>query len=98
MAKRKYITRYVKKARRGYRARKGLLSGNIGNIAIGAGAGFISPMIPQLIGPYTNPVVFAAAGYYFKKPALLGIAGYEFGRMLGGGALGQVSGGGGSQV
>jgi len=83
MARRKsYRRRVYTRARRGYRRRKGFLTGNIGNIVIGAGAGVASNMIPQFIGQYTNPAVFAVAGYYFKKPALMGIAGYELGKMF----------------
>lgn len=90
-------TRYVTRtARRGYRKRKGLLTGNTGNMIIGAGAGFISPYIPRVLGGWTLPIVFGGAGYFFKKPALLSIAGYEAGKMLSaGGLLGGLGGGGG---
>lgn len=103
MARRKTRTRTVyRKAKRGYRARKGLLSGNTGNIVIGAAAGFVSPYIPRVLGGWTLPIVFGVGGYYFKKPALLSIAGYEAGRMISAGGLGNIlgsgSGTGGSQV
>ena len=95
--KAKRATRYVyRKAKGGYRKRKGLLSGNTGNMIIGAAAGFASPYIPRILGGWTLPVVFGAAGYFFKKPALLSIAGYEAGKMLStGGLLGGLGGGGG---
>jgi len=81
MARRKTYTRRIyTKARRSYRKRKGFLSGNVGNIVWGAGFGALSPMIPQFLGSYTNPLVAGALGYYFKKPALMGIAGYELGK------------------
>lgn len=88
--------RYVARAaRRGYRKRKGLLSGNTGNMIIGAAAGFASPYIPRIIGPWTLPVVFGAAGYFMKKPALLSIAGYELGKTIStSGIIGGLGGGG----
>jgi len=95
---RRYVAR---KARSGYRKRKGLLSGNTGNIIIGAGAGFASPYIPRILGPWTLPVVFGVAGYVAKKPALLSIAGYELGKTISSsGIIGGLGGGGGgaSQV
>jgi len=83
MAKRKRRTRTVtRKVRRGYRKRRGFLTGNIGNIVIGAGFGAISPMIPQFLGGFTTPLVAGGLGYYFKKPALMGIAGYELGKAI----------------
>ena len=97
-------TRYVtRKARSGYRKRKGLLSGNSGNIIIGAAAGFASPYIPRILGVYTLPVVYGVAGYVAKKPALLSIAGYELGKTLStggllGGLIGGGNGGGASQI
>ena len=39
-------------------------------------------MIPQFLGRYTTPAVALGAGWYFKKPELLGIAGYEIGKMI----------------
>jgi len=90
--RRRSYRRYYAKARRAYRSRKGLLSGSIGNVVIGAAAGAISPMIPQFLGQWTNPVAFGIAGYFFKKPALMSIAGYELGKSLMGG--GQASNGG----
>jgi len=77
-----YTRRIYSRARTGYRKRKGFLTGNMGNIIIGAGYGAISPMIPQFIGGFTNPVVALGLGWYFKKPALMGIGGYELGRAL----------------
>ncbi len=84
-----------RKAKRGYSARKGLLSGNLKNVAIGAAAGFVSPMIPQFIGKWTNPAAFFAAGYILKKPALMSVAGYEIGRAFSGGFGGGESTAGG---
>lgn len=104
MAKRgRRAVRYVtKKAKGGYRRRKGLLSGNAGNIAIGAIAGFASPYIPRILGGWTLPVVYGGAGYLLKKPVLFGIAGYELGKMLSTngllGGLGGGNGGGASQI
>jgi hypothetical protein len=94
--------RYVgRSARRGVRRRKGLLSGNTGNIIIGAAAGFASPYIPRVLGIWTLPVVYGVAGYVAKKPALLSIAGYELGKTISAsgliGGLGN-GGGGASQV
>lgn len=90
-------TRYVtRKARGGYRKRKGLLSGNTGNIIIGAAAGFASPYIPRVLGGWTLPVVYGGLGYLMKKPALLSICGYEIGKTLStGGLLGGLGGGNG---
>ena len=88
MARRRSRTRTIyRTARRGYRSRKGLLSGSMGNVIIGAAAGAVSPMIPQFIGNFTNPVLFGVAGYFLKKPALLTVAGYEAGQALIGGNL-----------
>jgi len=102
MAKRGRAVRYVtRKAKGGYRKRKGLLSGNTGNIVIGAIAGFASPYIPRILGVYTLPVVYGGAAYLLKKPALFSIAGYELGKALStGGLLGGLGGGngGGSQI
>lgn len=53
--------------------------------------GFISPMIPEFIGKWTKPVVFGAGGYLLKKPALLGIAGYELGKSFSFGTNGNGS-------
>lgn len=86
MARRKTRTVY-RTVRKGYRARKGLLTGSLGNILWGGVAGYASSMIPQFIGKWTNPVVFGAAGYLLKKPALLGVAGYAAGQALAGGAV-----------
>ena len=64
---------------------------------MGAVAGAVSPMIPNVLGAYTKPIVFGAGGYLLKKPALLSIAGYETGKIIGGmvfggnGAVGGVS-------
>lgn len=83
MAKRRSYPRtrtVYRSVKRGYRSRKGLLSGNIGNLLIGAIAGATSPMIPNIIGKWTKPVLFGVAGYALKKPALITIAGYELGR------------------
>ena len=94
MARRRYRyrprtrTRTVyRKVRGGYRKRKGFLTGQMGNFVIGAGAGIVEPMIPQFIGKWTNPAVFGALGYYFKKPALMSIAGYQLGKAITGGGL-----------
>ncbi len=95
------VTRYVtRKAKSGYRKRKGLLTGNTGNMIIGAGAGFASPYIPKVLGVWTLPVVYGGAGYIFKKPALLSIAGYELGKTLSTGGLlsGLIGGGNGGGV
>ena len=84
MARRRSYTRRVyTKARRSYRRRKGLLSGNMGNVVVGAVAGAVGDYIPPLIGVYTKPVAFAVGGYLLKKPALLSIAGYEAGKIAG---------------
>lgn len=97
----RYVTR---KARGGYRKRKGLLSGNTGNILIGAAAGFASPYIPRILGGFTLPVVYGGVGYLLKKPALFSIAGYELGKTLSTGGLGLLgglgggNGGGASQI
>lgn len=97
--RRRRAVRYVtRKAKGGYRKRKGLLSGNTGNMIIGAGAGFASPYIPRVLGVWTLPVVFGGAGYLFKKPALLSIAGYEAGKALSTTFLGGGNGGGASQI
>jgi len=98
MARRRYGRTIYRSARKGYRSRKGLLGGSMGNILIGAVAGAVSPMIPDVLGGWTKPAVFGAAGYFFKKPALMSIAGYEIGKTLMGGGLfggGQSSSGGG---
>jgi hypothetical protein len=87
------VTRYVK---RGYSRRKGLLGGNTGKIVIGAAAGFFDPMIPNVLGGWTKPIVYGAAGYVFKKPALLTVAGFKAGQMLAsGGIFGKQQGNGG---
>lgn len=80
------------KARRFYGKRKGLLGGSMGNIVIGAVAGAVSPMIPQFLGTWTNPLAFGVAGYVFKKPGLLTIAGYEAGKSLLSGGLSGIMG------
>jgi len=54
----------------------------MGNLVIGAIAGAVSPMIPNIIGKWTKPALFGVAGYALKKPALITIAGYELGRGL----------------
>lgn len=82
------------KAKSFHKGRKGLLGGSMGNVVIGAVAGAVSPMIPQFIGGWTNPIAFGVAGYVFKKPALLTVAGYEAGKMLiGGNIFGNSQGG-----
>lgn len=86
-------TRYVyTKAKKFYGKRKGLLGGSMGNIVLGAVAGAVSPMIPQFLGTWTNPAAFGIAGYVFKKPGLLTIAGYEAGKSLLSGGLGNIFG------
>lgn len=95
MAKKtKYRTRYIRAARRGYSRRKGLLSGNTGNIVIGAVAGAVSNMVPDIVGGWTKPLLFGAGGYVLKKPALLTIAGYEAGKMLASGGIFNLGGNG----
>jgi len=84
--------RYYAGAKRFYRGRKGLLGGSMGNVVVGAIAGAVSPMIPQFIGSFTNPVAFGVAGYVLKKPALLTVAGYEAGKMLISGGIGNIFG------
>ena len=81
------------RAKRFYGKRKGLLGGSMGNIVLGAVAGAVSPMIPQFLGTWTNPAAFGIAGYVFKKPGLLTIAGYEAGKSLLSGGLGSIFGG-----
>jgi lysine/ornithine N-monooxygenase len=71
MARYRRTRRAYAYAKKGYRSRKGLLSGSAGNIIIGAGAGFLSPMIPEFLGGWTKPLIFGAGGYLLKKPALL---------------------------
>lgn len=66
------------------------------NVAWGAGAGMAAPYIPRILGKWTLPVVFGAAGYLLKKPVLLGIAGYEIGRGFSLGGNGGILGGGGA--
>ena len=83
---RKTRTRTVyRRAKRSYRRRKGLLSGTLGYIVLGAAAGFATKFIPPVIGKYTAPAILGAAGYFFKKPALMAIAGYQAGSILAGG-------------
>jgi len=93
-----YRTRYIRAARRGYSRRKGLLGGNTGNILIGAVAGAASNMIPDIIGPWTKPLVFGAGGYILKKPALLTIAGYEAGKQLSANLFGGGNGSSGGYI
>lgn len=85
--RKKSYRRYYGRIRRGYRSRKGLLSGNTGNMVIGAAAGFGSKFIPQFLGGWTNPLVFGALGYFTKKPAFFSIAGYEAGKNLASGGF-----------
>ncbi len=93
-ARRRGRTRTVyRAAKRGYSRRKGLISGQMANVAWGAGAGMAAPYIPRIVGKWTLPLVFGAAGYLLKKPALLAIAGYEIGRGFSlGGAIGSGAG------
>lgn len=84
--------RYYAGAKRFYRGRKGLLGGSMGNVVLGAVAGAVSPMIPQFVGTWTNPIAFGVAGYVFKKPGLLTIAGYEAGKSLMSGGIGNIFG------
>jgi len=96
MARRRAVRYVTRKAKRGYRKRKGLLSGSTGNMIIGAAAGFASPYIPRVLGVWTLPVVYGVAGYVAHKPALLSIAGYELGRSISAsGLIGGLGGGGG---
>jgi hypothetical protein len=80
-------TRYRTRVKKVYSRRKGLLSGNMNNIIWGAAGGFVSGMIPQFLGKWTNPVAFGAAGWLLKKPAFLSIAGYEIGKAFSGGSI-----------
>jgi len=80
MARRARTRTVYRKAKRGYRARKGLIGGELKNVAWGAGAGMVAPYIPRVVGKWTLPLAFGVAGYLLKKPVLLGIAGYEIGR------------------
>lgn len=103
--KKKAAIRYItKKAKSGYRKRKGMLSGQKGNMIIGGVAGFASPYIPRFIGPWTLPVAFGVVGYIAKKPVLMTLAAYELGKILStGGLLSGLGGlgggnGGGSQI
>lgn len=88
IARRKVTRRYYGRARRGYRKRKGLLSGAFGYIALGAAAGFAEKFIPPILGKWTAPAVIGAAGFFFKKPALMAVAGYTLGKMFTGGGGG----------
>jgi hypothetical protein len=65
----------------------------MGNVVVGAVAGAVSPMIPQFVGGWTNPIAFGVLGYVLKKPALLTVAGYEAGKTLIGGGLNNIFGG-----
>lgn len=85
--------RYYAGAKRFYRGRKGLLGGSMGNVVLGAVAGAVSPVIPQFMGCWTNPLAFGVAGYVFKKPGLLTVAGYEAGKCLMSGGIGNIFGG-----
>lgn len=90
MARRRGYSRtrtIYRKARGGYRSRKGLLSGSLKSVLIGAVAGAVSNFIPDLpyVGKYTKPVVLGAGGYILKKPELMTCAGYELGKSLMGG-------------
>jgi hypothetical protein len=96
MARRRKTRTVYRYAKRGYRRSKSLLSGKVGHVIIGGVAGAVSPMIPQFVGSWTNPLVFGGLGVVMKKPQLLTIAGYEVGKMLvGGGLLGGGSQNGG---
>jgi len=93
MARRKTRTRTIyRRAKRTYSRGKSLMGGKTGDLIYGAVAGAASPFIPQVLGGWTNAVAFGAAGYFMKKKALMGIAGYEIGRnligMYGGGSAG----------
>lgn len=91
MAKRSKTRTVYRYAKRGYSRRKGLLSGNMGNIVWGAGLGAVSGFIPNFLGGWTKPVIFGAGGYLLKKPAMLTVAGYEAGKTLMGTLGGQNS-------
>jgi len=83
MARRRTYTRRVySRAKRGYRRRKGLLSGNVGQMAYGAIGGIVGDMIPPVIGGWTKPLAFGAIGYLTKKSPFFVMAGYEAGKML----------------
>jgi len=89
----RYRTVYTR-ARRGYRSRKGLLSGSMGNAVWGAIAGAASGFIPDIFGKWTKPAALAVGGYLLKKPALISCAGYEVGKSLISGGLVSGSGNG----
>jgi hypothetical protein len=59
-----------------------MFSGKLGNILMGAVAGMAGDFIPPVLGDYTKPAVFAGASYFFKKPTLMVLAGYELGRAI----------------
>jgi len=48
----------------------------------GGGAGAISPYVPQVVGKWTNPILFGGASILLKKPQLMTIAGYQAGQAL----------------
>jgi len=92
MAARRRTRTVYRRARRAYTRRRSMVSGPVGNVLIGAGAGLVSPYIPNVLGQWTKPILFAGAGYVFKKPALMAIGGYELGRSF---TLGNAGAGGG---
>lgn len=102
MAKRRSYARtrtVYRKAKRGYRARKGLLGGSMNNVLWGGIAGVLSSFIPSnlpVVGKFGKPVVLGAGGYILKKPALLTCAGYELGKTLITSGLGMNGNGNGS--
>lgn len=94
MAKRKTYTRTIyRKARAGYRKRKGFLGGNMNNLLWGAIGGAISGFIPNnlpVVGRFAKPVILGAGGYILHKPQLITCAGYEAGKMLMSGGAGAI--------
>ena len=55
----------------------------------GAAGAFIEPYVPKLLGKWTMPAAYAAAGYFFKKNALFTLAGYSAAKAFtNGGGLG----------
>jgi len=80
MARRRTRTRYRTRVKRVYSRRKGLFSkSKLMNVAWGAGAGFVDPMIPNFLGKWTKPLIYGAGGVILNKPALLTVAGYKLG-------------------
>ena len=47
---------------------------------LGAGLGFASQYVPNVIGKWTKPALFMGAGFVTKKQDLLTIGAYELGK------------------